>query len=486
MRRQVRVRAWDAGCRQAMPRSIVSLISVITIAPAALALGTEGSGEIGVPDRPLAASATSALRLDDAVARALRGGAEARIARLETHRAREGYGVALGGYLPQVNITSEAGWSNRFDDSFTAIGKNGEVQKFGLATIGANRGWFNVYLSQVLFDLRQWKTIEREELAAEAATLQERRLRDDVAFEVMRRYSLLLRLREHAGVMQERMVNASWLAEQAAARFEAGRALAVEHSLAGLHSEGARLDAEAASYDISAAEADLWIAVGAGDEPAGGVELVRESLPPVEQPVSLGQVAELVSAAPELRLLELRRRMDKVDVDAARAGRLPTLKLVTGYSHYGIKRFDNYDDEFWVGINLSIPVFDGFQSTHRIRGAEDQARIAAIRYDSTLESKRARVRDLLKRLETGRQRLAIARQRAQTSSDQRRLADLNLRAERGGLAEALAAREQLSRFEMEAIDAYFDQLELWASLQRELGQLSAELLAATPTPSATP
>ena len=47
-------------------------------------------------------------------------------------------------------------------------------------------------------------------------------------------------------------------------------------------------------------------------------------------------------------------------VQAARAGRLPKLKFVTGYSHYGIKRFDNYDDELWVGVDFSIPIFDGF------------------------------------------------------------------------------------------------------------------------------
>ena len=131
-------------------------------------------------------------------------------------------------------------------------------------------------------------------------------------------------------------------------------------------------------------------------------------------------------------------------------------------------------------------VFDGSQTRHEIRGAEHGAQIASIRYESTLETKRATIRELLKRLETGRQRLAIARRRAETASEQQRLADLNLRAERGGLVEALAAREQLSRFEIEAIDAYFDQLELWASLQRELGRLSSEILGSASPRAPTP
>jgi outer membrane protein len=462
------------GRRRAARHRVVSLICV------AFAVG------------PVTASARAAgsvpvqLTLSQAVSRALAGGAAARIARLETHRAQESFGAARGGYLPHVAVTSEAGWSNRFNETFTALDQNNNVKRYGLASIGADRGWFNVYLSQVLFDLRQWKLIEREQLQAEAASIQERRQRDEVAFEVTRRYAALLRARREAGVAQEKLANAQWLLEQADARLEAGRTLQVEHSLAGLHRESARLDTEAAGYDVSAAEAELWIAVGEDEQPNAPLELVPESLPPIEHPLSLGQAAELVSAAPELRLLELRRRIDRASVEAARAGRLPQLKLVTGYSHYGIKRYDNYNDEVWVGIDLSIPVFDGFQALHEIRGAEDAAEIAGIRYDATLQAKQARVRELLKRLEMGRQRLGLARERAEAAAEQERLADVNLRAERAGVAEALAAREARSRFAQEAIDAYFDQLELWASLQRELGRLSSEILGSAPAPATTP
>ena len=41
--------------------------------------------------------------------------------------------------------------------------------KLGLATLGTDRGWLNVYVTQVLFDLKRWKLIKREELMAEAA-----------------------------------------------------------------------------------------------------------------------------------------------------------------------------------------------------------------------------------------------------------------------------------------------------------------------------
>ena len=166
----------------------------------------------GIPG-PGAAADSGRLTLSEAVARALAGGPAARIARLEAHRAQEAAGAARGTYLPQVAITSEAGWSNRFDDTFTALNRNGKFKKYGLATIGSNRGWFNVYLSQMLFDLKQWRVIEREELAAEAAALQEGLQREDVAMEVTRRYATLLRVQRRSEISQEQLLHAQWLAE---------------------------------------------------------------------------------------------------------------------------------------------------------------------------------------------------------------------------------------------------------------------------------
>jgi outer membrane protein len=428
------------------------------------------------------------LTLANAVSRALAGGAAARIARLETHRATDAASEKRGAYLPQLGITSDAGWSNRYDETFTALAPDAErTVTLGLATLGTDRGWLNIYVSQILFDLKQWKLIEREELMAEATAVRETSERDDVAFEVLRRYVNLLSLQRKQALARELLLDAEWLREQGDLFFRAGRILEVEHTLAGLYLEEAELDAQSKTHEIAAAQADLWLAVGEGEPPAGTLSLVPESLPRIDAAASAEGAEAGLKTAPELRILELRRRMDEIGVAAARAGRLPTLRFVSGYTNYGPKRFDNFTDEAWIGINLAIPLFDGFQSRHAIRGAERGAKIARLRYQSAFERKRARVRELLKRLETSQQRLEIAKRRAGAAREQQRLADVNLRAERGDLREALIAREQQIRFTREAIDSYFDQLALWASLQRELGRLSHEILRSTAaTPAAAP
>jgi outer membrane protein len=470
--------SWLAALRAGLRRAMRARPVVCLVVAAGLAASTGRADE-------------GPLTLSNAVSRALSGGAAARIARLETHQATDSAREKRGAYLPQLGISSDAGWSNRYEDTFVAAcaepsDPNCSVT-LGLATLGTDRGWLNVFVSQILFDLKQWKLIEREELMAEAAAVQETSERDDVAFEVLRRYVKLLGLQRKQALADELLADAQWLREQGDLFFEAGRILEVEHTLAGLYLEEAEIDAQAKVYEISAAEADLWLAVGEGEPPAGRLRLVPESLPGIDAATSEESAEAGLETAPELRILELQRRMDEVAVEAARAGRLPTLTFVSGYTNYGPKRFDNFTDELWVGINLEIPLFDGFQSRHAIRGAERGAEIARLRYQSTVERKRARVRELLKRLEMSQQRLGIAERRAKAAKEQQRLADVNLRAERGDLREALIAREQQIRFTREAIDSYFDQLALWASLQRELGRLSQEILrSAAVTPAVAP
>ena len=92
------------------------------------------------------------------------------------------------------------------------------------------------------------------------------------------------------------------------------------------------MEAGSRPEEIESAQADLWIAVGEGEEPPTDLDLLADSLPAADRTPSLGQLAEMVSQAPELRVLALRHRMEQVAVEAARAGRLPTIKFVSGYT----------------------------------------------------------------------------------------------------------------------------------------------------------
>jgi outer membrane protein TolC len=154
---------------------------------------------------------------------------------------------------------------------------------------------------------------------------------------------------------------------------------------------------------------------------------------------------------------------------------------VGSYANYGPKRYDNFEDEATVGVNLEFHLFDGLQTRHAIGRAERDAAIAHIRYESALREKSARAQDLLRELETAGRRAELGERRADTAREQQRLADLALRAGRGSLDQALGARERVVQLDRDAADGRFHQLEVWARLQRELGSL-AQALGAAPAP----
>jgi len=423
------------------------------------------------------AAAAAPLTLADAVARALEDGPQARIARLEAGQATDEFGEARSVYLPHVGISSQAGYSNRQDEKLRAVDRAGRERTYGLASLGSDEGWFNFYVQQLLFDLSKWRQVERAALSAEAARIAEDERRETIALEVVRHYADVLRLRELVTLDEERLAAVARLDAQAAALLETGRVLDAERAEATLHRESLRLALEGRREALADARRTLGRLTG--EEPGDGeaVTVVAESVPAVNA-LDPAAAEDALADAPELRVLDLRRRMEDLAVAAARAERYPTVGLQAGYSHYGTKRFDNFDDEVAVGVDVRIPLFDGYKARHSIAGAVKGAEIARLRYESAREAKRARVRELARQLVRARREPALAARRAELARERERLAGMRLRAARGTLAETLAAGAERERAAQAAIATRFDVVVLWATLQREVGRLATALLGA--------
>jgi outer membrane protein TolC len=171
-------------------------------------------------------------------------------------------------------------------------------------------------------------------------------------------------------------------------------------------------------------------------------------------------------------MLELQTRMEEASVGAAKAERLPTLQLRGGWSHYGIKRFDNFKDEAYVFVGIHLPVFDGLQAKSAIRGARKARDVARLRYRSRIGEKGARAEGVAHRVAALEGEVAIAERRASASQSRLRLADRDLKAQRAPVSVALGARESALLNAESAIALRHRRLELWASLQHELGRLA--------------
>jgi len=414
------------------------------------------------------------LTLSEAVSRALREAPEAKIARLEADRAGDAASAAQSAYWPHASLGSQAGYSNRLDEKLEAVDGNGRVRKYGLASLGTHTGWLNFYINQLLFDLSRWRDIKRTELEAEAARIAEAQKREVITFQVLEEYTNVLRSQRLLDLDHKHVRQAEWLDEQAEVLLRAGRALPSQRAQVALHLEEARMATAIRRHALAGARSDLMLSMGAADDDL--FQLVPGSLPAPVVPMADAEVEASVERSPELRVLQLRTKMEELRAEARRAEAYPTLGLRGGYSHYGAKRFDNFDDEIHVGVDFEVPLFTGFRIRNSVAGATKAAEIARLRYRSTLKSKRTRIRDLIRQLDASRQRPGLAKRRAELAGERLRIADLNLRAREGSLDLALAARAESALEEAAAVEAELERVLVWAQLKQEAGLLSETIL----------
>lgn len=421
-------------------------------------------------------SADDGLSLAEAVSRALSDGYGVRIAELTTGQAEDLFREQRGAYLPHVSVTSGAGFSSRRKEKLVALDENFRVKEYGLSALASDEGWLNVFVDQLLFDAQQLRHIERDRIAAEVARASEEQERERIAYDVTTRFADIVRLQILADEARANASQARRLDTLADQLLGAGRAVRSERELVALHLAEAEIDAQARAAEASDARAALWLSITGGEQTGGMARVSGGSLPAPLLDMGPAELEAAMSASPEVRVLELRREMEQTKVGAASARRLPTLGFRAGYSHYGTDRFDLFKDEWRVGIDLRVPIFDGFEAKNAISGALKGAEIARLRYHSLLDSKRSRMQELARKLRSAEERLELARRRAEGAGERVRLTDLKLEASRSTLEQALTARERLAEAAQEATNAYFTRFDLWTALQYELGRLTVAVL----------
>lgn len=440
------------------------------VLPAACVLG------LALATGPARQAHAQSLSLREAVSRALTEGYDSQLAQLEAERSHADYEQARSFFLPKIAVTSYAGYSNRINDKLEVLDHDGVPRTYGLATLGARDGWLNFTLDQVLLDVSRWREAASGRMAARAARVQEEQGRENVAFEVTRRFANLVRIQQLEQLSSAAEEDAEWIDDQARLLLEAGRVLATERQAVALHLADARIDARSRRLEAREATASLWIAIAPTQVAPDAIQVDTSGLPAPSAAGALEVDYASLEQSPELRALDLEHRIQEKKVGAARGGWYPKLKLYGGYSHYGINRFDNFEDEFLVGIDFKLPLFDGFETKSAIGSASKSAEIARLRHRSALVAKRGRIRDLERQLRSVSEELELTGLQQETAHERRRLADLNLRAGRGTLNQALGARERYVRVLEEAAATRFRQIELWAEIQRDLGLLTQVIL----------
>lgn len=179
---------------------------------------------------------------------------------------------------------------------------------------------------------------------------------------------------------------------------------------------------------------------------------------------------------PDLQAAAAQVRAAEAGVDAARAAGSPSLSMTASRN----QNSNNGLTGSSVGINLKVPLFDGFAPTYRIRAAEAQ-----------VETQKARLEGLRLQVAldvwTAYQNLVTATQSLRTTADllgsaeqSERVALGRYKAGVGNILDVLNAQSALAGARQQRIQSSFDWNISRATLARAMGSLNEDLLHELP------
>ena len=176
----------------------------------------------------------------------------ARIARLEAEQADDAAAAARSLYWPQAAVSSNAGWSNRQDDTINAIDGQGDLKRYPLSALGSARAVARPLHRPGALRPKQLARRQRSELEAEAAAVQEAAAARADQLRRGRAVLDVVRLEALGERDAERVRDAEWLDRQARLLLDAGRALREpSRSWSALEVEQARLDADEGAEQLT-------------------------------------------------------------------------------------------------------------------------------------------------------------------------------------------------------------------------------------------
>lgn len=297
-------------------------------------------------------------------------------------------GVARAAYLPTVS----GSWQGVRDDSVTDVSGHPQLSSHSAATVRSE----SVTLNWVLFDFggRSAALQNASSLLAAARATQDAALQDEFAtvakdwYAVQAAQGALDAARDIEGMTRDTMVAAQ-------ARVDHGAAPVTDALQAQTQHDDAVYNLTKAEGDAQTALGRLASDMGLAPDTALAVPAATDVQPPDR---SYGDsVAQLIDVVTRTHpgILAAQGQLDAANAKVAqtRAEGLPSVSLVAKYSHnnqpaslgLGIPTYPATGHDAYIGVQVTIPFFEGFGRHYQVRQAEAEAGRQQAVMDETVE-----------------------------------------------------------------------------------------------------
>lgn len=427
-----------------------------------------------LPGQPQAPAAQAdALRFDSLAAlteHALRERAESRAAWL-----------GIQAEAARLDAATAANWP-------TLTGQFSFTRSQALSSSGASvpvrhRYGPSLSLAYVIYDFgARAASIDAQRYQLIASLLSNNRTLQDTIAEVETAYYAVLAARAQVAAQAQQETALSTSLDAVEVRLRGGLAARADQLRARAALSEATLARQAAERDLAKAEAALKQA--AAIEQTRALVLDWEVAPPAPLDAAT-LLADLLAEAerqrPDLRALQAAAASARAEAQRARAARWPSLSLAanTGRTFF-------LEDElapstsYNVGVNVSLPLFDGGRLAAEARAAERDAERLQADADSQRSQVSLAVAEAYHDVRHAQAQREGVTVQFDSASESAQAAEARYRAGVGSLLELLTAQADLARARQAQAQADADWLAAFSRLNHALGRLPADSFASQP------
>lgn len=386
--------------------------------------------------------------------------------------AKEGIGVSRAAYFPQFSWQGNFYYGNAFSSASSAAAFQGSTPP-GTArplSFTNNPRDFYIYrfsLNQLIYDFGKTAgTVEQSTASYQASQEDYAAARQQVVLDTRTAYFNYLAARRAVKVEEQNVRQNQELLKQAQGFYQVGLRARIDVTKAEANLYQAESTLIRARNAAEVARVDLMKALGLKTWPYGDVEDVLEVTPKFLALEDLK--AQALRQRPEILRNRAVQKRDQAAVQVAKSGYFPSLSSNTAYGWQG----SGYplDDNWWLGMGVNFPLFEGGRTLYSVRQAKAQLR-------STLANAEVLTLEVTKEVEQSYLDLKAAWEVIRATKKAREAAEENLRlawgryrAGVGNIIEVTDAQTQFARADLEYVRALLDYRIIEARLDKAIGK----------------
>ncbi len=387
------------------------------------------------------------LSVTNAIAAALESNAEVQIAAEAEKQADANTRAQRSQLLP--NVTGTAGYINQSLNlgarGFQFPGVPSKVGPLGTSDV-------RVQFNEPLLDLSLIRRYRAVKQAGSTSKLETESLRNRIAAMVATLYFNAQRAKSQVQAVEAQIDLDENLLKLARDRKDAGVGTGLDVTRAESRLAADRHDMIRAENDVRTAELRLLRAMG--ERPTLQIELTGDSLPAVQLAGSEDEsIAQALRLRPELKAEDGKVDAARMNSSAVHAERFPAVRSLADYGNSGNRT--SFLPTNTVGVQLSVPLFDGgLRSAHRAV-AESQARQAETRRRDVRDEIEVDVRVAIDNVRSARRQSAAAQQALKLAQEELELATLRFESQVTTQIDVINAQSQLAEARSREVTAAF-------------------------------